>query len=290
MSPAPAKMTQGAAALLTTVAPITTTSTPVRRTRGHQRVRRVCTSRAPLRRAGLPAGTAGRPSAPGTAGTAGLSVSRRCDRRIISPVQQLFTAATSPNLGGCAPSAYPPWPRHCCTPASCGGSYHTARHPGMRSSDGPRIERPSEPRMIPARPGKAQDSSWGQPRGGAQGRRPRPGAITCLPGGRAGLARLGDVRMVSAWPGSRQCCRATAAGLLAPRVWPASPPPVSPAAVARAAARTTQAGARDGAGSGSLAGCSTPIPPGTRTVREPGGRSGRRRGPARDPAARARHP
>jgi hypothetical protein len=58
--------------------------------------------------------------------------------------------------------------------------------------------------MIPAHPGKAQDSSWGQPRGGAPGRRPRLGAITCAPGGPARLRFLGDVRMVPAWPGSRQ--------------------------------------------------------------------------------------
>jgi hypothetical protein len=51
----------------------------------------------PLRRAGLPTGTAGKPSAPGTGGTGGLSVPRRRDRRIISPVQQLSGAARSAN-------------------------------------------------------------------------------------------------------------------------------------------------------------------------------------------------
>src|SRR5215469_169821 len=59
MIAAPANMTQGAAALLTTVAPTTTTSTPVRRNLGHQRVRRVRASRVLLRRAGLPAGDGG---------------------------------------------------------------------------------------------------------------------------------------------------------------------------------------------------------------------------------------
>jgi hypothetical protein len=87
MIAAPAKMTQGAAAPLTSVAPITTTSAPVRTNLGHQRVRRVRARRAPLRRAGLPAGAAGRPSAPGTGGT-GRSLSRRRDRAVISPVQR----------------------------------------------------------------------------------------------------------------------------------------------------------------------------------------------------------
>jgi len=94
MIAAPANMTQGAAALLTTVAPTTTTSTPVRRNLGHQRVRRVRASRVLLRRAGLPAGTAGRPSAPGTGGTTGPSPSPT--RRLISSVQQLSGPATRP--------------------------------------------------------------------------------------------------------------------------------------------------------------------------------------------------
>src|SRR5215831_8155547 len=89
MIPAPAKMTQGAAVPLTSVAPITTTSTPTRRNLGHQRVRRVRAKRAVLRRAGLPAGTAGRPSAPGNAGTAGLALSLRRDRQVILLGQQL---------------------------------------------------------------------------------------------------------------------------------------------------------------------------------------------------------
>jgi hypothetical protein len=87
MIAAPAKMTQSAAVPLTSVAPITTTSPPVRRNLGHQRVRRVRATRAPLRRAGLPARATGRPSAPGTGGT-GPSWSRRHDRAVISPVQQ----------------------------------------------------------------------------------------------------------------------------------------------------------------------------------------------------------
>jgi transposase len=60
MIAAPAKMTQGAAAPLTSVAPITTTSAPVTRNLGHQRVRRVRATRAPLRRAGLLASRAPR--------------------------------------------------------------------------------------------------------------------------------------------------------------------------------------------------------------------------------------
>jgi hypothetical protein len=124
MTAAPAKMTQGAAAPLTTVAPITTISTPVRRNLGHQRVRRVRATRAPLRRAGLPAGAEGRPSAPGTGGT-GPSLSRRRDRAVISPVQQPpgliarpsvapdpFTLAAGHGLGrGRAPACIRRWPR-----------------------------------------------------------------------------------------------------------------------------------------------------------------------------------
>ena len=83
MIAAPAKITQGAAAPLTSVAPTTTTSAPVTRNLGHQLVRRVRATRAPLRRAGLLAGAAGRPSAPGTGGT-GPSLSRRRDRAVIS--------------------------------------------------------------------------------------------------------------------------------------------------------------------------------------------------------------
>jgi hypothetical protein len=90
MIAAPPNMTQSAASPLTSVAPTTTTSTPASRNRGHQRVRRVRARRAPLRRAGLPAGTAGRPSAPG--GTTGPSPSR--GRRVIGTVQHLSGAAT----------------------------------------------------------------------------------------------------------------------------------------------------------------------------------------------------
>ena len=49
MIAAPPNMTQGAAAPLTSVAPTTTTSTPVKRNLGHQRVRRVRARRAALR-------------------------------------------------------------------------------------------------------------------------------------------------------------------------------------------------------------------------------------------------
>src|SRR5262252_445783 len=94
MIAAPANMTQDAAAPLISVAPTSTTSTPARRNLGHQRVRRVRASRAPLRRAGLPAGTAGSPSAPGTGGTNDPSPSPT--RRLISPVQQLSGLATRP--------------------------------------------------------------------------------------------------------------------------------------------------------------------------------------------------
>jgi len=83
MIAAPAKTTQGAAAPLTSVAPITTTSAPRRRNLGHQRVRRVRTRRAPLWRAGLPGGAAGRPNAPGT-GATGPSLSRCRGRTVIT--------------------------------------------------------------------------------------------------------------------------------------------------------------------------------------------------------------
>ena len=122
MIAAPAKMTQGAAAPLTSVAPITTTSAPVRKNLGHQRVRRARATRAPLRRAGLPSRAAGRPSAPGTGGT-GPSLSRRRDRAVISPVQQPPGLIARPQLTamrcrGLAPSsqrggptAVSTWPR-----------------------------------------------------------------------------------------------------------------------------------------------------------------------------------
>jgi hypothetical protein len=58
--------------------------------------RRVRARRALLRRAALPAETVGKPSAPGSGATAGLSLSRRRDRRVMSPVQQLCGAATRP--------------------------------------------------------------------------------------------------------------------------------------------------------------------------------------------------
>lgn len=48
---------QAAAMPPTAVAATMTSTTPAKRNRGHQRVRRVRASRAPLRRAGLPAGT-----------------------------------------------------------------------------------------------------------------------------------------------------------------------------------------------------------------------------------------
>src|SRR5215475_13720947 len=100
MIAAPPNMTQSAASPLTSVAPTTTTSTPVKRNRGHQRVRRNRARRAALRRAGLLAGTAGRPSPPGTGGTAGLALSRRRDRRVIRSVQQLSGTPTRPRSGG----------------------------------------------------------------------------------------------------------------------------------------------------------------------------------------------
>ncbi len=89
MTAAPEIPTQAAAAPVSSVTLRTTSSTPASRNLGHQRVRRVRANGAVLRRAGLPAGTAGRPSAPGTGGTAGLPLSRRRDHRVICAVQQL---------------------------------------------------------------------------------------------------------------------------------------------------------------------------------------------------------
>ena len=83
MIAAPAKMTQGAAAPLTSVAPTTTTSAPASRNLGHQRVRKVRAIRALLRRASLPAGAAGKPSAP-TAGGTGPSLSPCPGRTVIT--------------------------------------------------------------------------------------------------------------------------------------------------------------------------------------------------------------
>ena len=50
------------------------------------------------------------------------------------------------------------------------------------------------------------------------------------------------LRIVAAWPGTQQRCRVMVADLLAPRALADLPPPVSPAAVARAAAKTTPTG------------------------------------------------
>jgi hypothetical protein len=89
MIAAPSPTTHASAAPLSSVAPTTTSNTPESRNRGHQRVRRVRAKRAVLRRAGLPAGVAGNPSAPGTGGTAGAvgipgrSLSRRRDRNTL---------------------------------------------------------------------------------------------------------------------------------------------------------------------------------------------------------------
>jgi len=86
MTAAPEIPTQAAAAPVSSVALIMTSSTPASRNLGHQRVRRVRANGAALRRAGLPAETAGRPSGPGTGGTAALRwvLSRRRDHRVIS--------------------------------------------------------------------------------------------------------------------------------------------------------------------------------------------------------------
>src|SRR5215510_8012217 len=94
MIAAPEPTTQAPAAPLTRVAPTITSSTPTSTNLGHQRVRRVRASRAALRRAGLPAGTSGRPSAPGTGGAARLPPSRRRNRLVIRQVQQLSGPAT----------------------------------------------------------------------------------------------------------------------------------------------------------------------------------------------------
>ena len=83
MIAAPAKMTQGAAAPLTSVVPTTTSSAPASMNLGHQRVRKVRARRAVLRRAGLSAGAAGKPSAP-TAGSTGPSSPRRRGRTVIT--------------------------------------------------------------------------------------------------------------------------------------------------------------------------------------------------------------
>lgn len=61
---APAPTTQVAAAPLSSVAPVTTSSASTSRNLGHQRVRRTRTRRAVLRRAGLPAGGAIRAALP----------------------------------------------------------------------------------------------------------------------------------------------------------------------------------------------------------------------------------
>ena len=90
--------TQAAAEPVSSVALIMTSSTPASRNLGHQRVRRVRVSGAALRRAGLPAGTAGKPRGPGTGGAAALSLSRRRDHRVICAVQQLSGPATRPKL------------------------------------------------------------------------------------------------------------------------------------------------------------------------------------------------
>src|SRR5215472_1245253 len=84
MTPAPDSPTQAAAEPVSSVALIMTSSTPASRNLGHQRVRRVRAKGAALRRAGLSTVTAGRPSGPGTGSTAGLSLSRRRDHRVIS--------------------------------------------------------------------------------------------------------------------------------------------------------------------------------------------------------------
>ena len=100
MTAAPAKMTQGAAAPLTSVATMTTTSAPVRRNLGHHRVRRIRTRRAPLRRAGLPGGAAGRPTAPGT-GATGPSLSRCRGRTVIT--SPLMHRVIRKDTNGCKP-------------------------------------------------------------------------------------------------------------------------------------------------------------------------------------------
>src|SRR5215469_16693984 len=84
MTMAPEIPTQAATDPVSSVALIMTSSTPASRNLGHQRVRRLRAKGAARRRAGLSTGTAGRPSGPGTGGTAELSLSRRRDHRVIS--------------------------------------------------------------------------------------------------------------------------------------------------------------------------------------------------------------
>jgi hypothetical protein len=84
MIAAPAPTTQVAAAPLSSVAPVTTSSAPTSRNLGHQRVRRTRTRRAVLRRAGLPAGGTGKPSGPTAGGAAGPSLPRCRGRTVIT--------------------------------------------------------------------------------------------------------------------------------------------------------------------------------------------------------------
>jgi hypothetical protein len=100
---APEIPAQAAAAPLSSVTLTMTSSAPARRNRGHQRVRRVRARRAVLRRAGLLAGTAGRPIAPGTGGTAGLALSRRRGRREVMPPSRFrssISASVVPSPAG----------------------------------------------------------------------------------------------------------------------------------------------------------------------------------------------
>jgi hypothetical protein len=83
-----------------------------------------------------------------------------------------------------------------------------------------RLRGPGELRIIPAHPGSKPDSPWG-PGAGAPSDPSPPRPLPAGPGRRARLRAL--ARIVPAWPGSQQRCRATVAGKTHPRVWPASP-------------------------------------------------------------------
>jgi hypothetical protein len=104
---APTPTTAASATPLSSVAPITMSSPPASRSRGHHRVRRVRATRAALRRVGLLAAGAGKPSTPGTEGTVGaasasaLALSLRRHRTVIGQVQQVSRLATRPRGDSC---------------------------------------------------------------------------------------------------------------------------------------------------------------------------------------------